>query len=1057
MSPMKYILFLFILINPFNISGVGAQTDNNISSEIISIKDIIELFRMESNSQQPDISNLLILSNSIIEICTGDCTILYKEEIVVAHFIKASLEQDQSLKQHHLAKCIEYCEDGCQDSSLSYALNSAYTLSTYCEISDYQCLESYSQKCETLYKRIHDPTVDDKFNYYWSQAIWAMADVKFNDGAKILNYSKDLLAEQDKNYIYQKANILSALIEHTYKNYWDNYYYGTPVSEEYHTYADELIKITEGIELNDLLNRFLGFANFVKGSFNSSVGKSSVDSIYLKNSIKHYKAIKEKTIEDTIKIAQNLKDLCLILNNKSAKNIYLLEILDLIKPIWFCTSDQSVRLYFSSLSDLVYMNAQDDKKMANQYFQQYQIAYSELSSKNCVSSERSQLINQYFLEMKRILRLEEIVIDDNEHSEPVIMGSTLYRLGLNSDAQKLLTEAYHKYLSGEKELKTSLDSLTMYGILADLGTISKQTHWHWKALKVAPYKSNTREDGISRVIQTYDELIRSYLENNKIDSAEICLNIVNEYLDKNNVEDHGMKIFCKLTFLDGLNRFQECVDLGEKYIKKSVFKNDNNFNPNIYFGLIRSHIALGDMRRALDIALLITLDELNANNMSFHFMLSYYLSFTNLFFNVNSSLDYWRDLISIDLAQDILHYQHDINTELIEEIKSYLNHVIKSINAGKNSIQWNEDLYIDLGTLERVNVYSTKILLGKYDALLTLDSDSQQIKIELQNEKGTILSKKLDSALFFEDSEINGRKIWKEFDKELKGIYNIYVVTKNEFDFVNFGSIQDEETGLTVNNLYNILRIQEANNLTTYFNEPKIISQENFNITIVGSPAFSEDDSYLQRSFGSITRGRKEDSKWVHLEYARAEIENISNLLTSFGYKVNLSSEENASESYFRNLSNPHILHIATHGFIDDSTSDIKYGIVLAGANDSDEMPEENDGYLYADDIENLDLEHTKLAVVSACESAIYKKEGDRNITEALFKAGVDHQLVSLWKIDDEATKDLMISFYNNLAQTKNIRYAYNLAQNFMREKYKDPFYWASFILISQDLNYELH
>lgn len=55
--------------------------------------------------------------------------------------------------------------------------------------------------------------------------------------------------------------------------------------------------------------------------------------------------------------------------------------------------------------------------------------------------------------------------------------------------------------------------------------------------------------------------------------------------------------------------------------------------------------------------------------------------------------------------------------------------------------------------------------------------------------------------------------------------------------------------------------------------------------------------------------------------------------------------------------------------------------------------------------------------------------------------------ILSLWKVDDAATKDFVAGFYQHLASTKNITESFHFAQDIVRAKYKLPYYWAAFYL----------
>jgi CHAT domain-containing protein len=93
------------------------------------------------------------------------------------------------------------------------------------------------------------------------------------------------------------------------------------------------------------------------------------------------------------------------------------------------------------------------------------------------------------------------------------------------------------------------------------------------------------------------------------------------------------------------------------------------------------------------------------------------------------------------------------------------------------------------------------------------------------------------------------------------------------------------------------------------------------------------------------------------------------------------------------------------------------------------------------------------LAVLSACETALgeISNEGVYGLQRAFKKAGAHTLIMSLKKVDDDATRILMTSFYKNLLTMNKLK-AFRLAQKQLRQaeggKYDKPKYWASFILL---------
>jgi CHAT domain-containing protein/Tfp pilus assembly protein PilF len=128
----------------------------------------------------------------------------------------------------------------------------------------------------------------------------------------------------------------------------------------------------------------------------------------------------------------------------------------------------------------------------------------------------------------------------------------------------------------------------------------------------------------------------------------------------------------------------------------------------------------------------------------------------------------------------------------------------------------------------------------------------------------------------------------------------------------------------------------------------------------------------------------------------------------------------------------------------------LRSGLALAGANHG--KSGEDDGVLTALEAAYLDLSGTKLVVLSACDTGVgelKKGEGVQGLRRALVLAGSESQVMSLWPVSDEATKDLMIPYYKALKQGEGRSEGLRQVQLRMLHGPKDrqhPFYWAAFI-----------
>ena len=129
----------------------------------------------------------------------------------------------------------------------------------------------------------------------------------------------------------------------------------------------------------------------------------------------------------------------------------------------------------------------------------------------------------------------------------------------------------------------------------------------------------------------------------------------------------------------------------------------------------------------------------------------------------------------------------------------------------------------------------------------------------------------------------------------------------------------------------------------------------------------------------------------------------------------------------------------------------LRSGLALTGANQH-EGGNGEDGILTALEAAGLDLWGTKLVVLSACETGIgdvQNGEGVYGLRRALVLAGAKSEMMSLWKVNDAATHDLMIEFYRRLESGTGRSEALRQVQlKMLKTNYRNhPYFWAAFIL----------
>ncbi|MCU1264538.1 MAG: Tetratricopeptide 1 repeat-containing protein [Acidobacteria bacterium] len=175
------------------------------------------------------------------------------------------------------------------------------------------------------------------------------------------------------------------------------------------------------------------------------------------------------------------------------------------------------------------------------------------------------------------------------------------------------------------------------------------------------------------------------------------------------------------------------------------------------------------------------------------------------------------------------------------------------------------------------------------------------------------------------------------------------------------------------------------------------------------------------------------------------EIQSLAGAERSF---VALDFDANRKILTSETLKDYRYIHIATHGFFDSTHPELS-GIVLS-LYDQEGRPQ--DGFVEIRDIFNLDL-NADIVVLSACQTGLGKQvkgEGLTGLAQAFMVAGARRVVASLWKVDDDATAELMTDFYRHLLKEKSTpSSALRAAQLEISatRKWREPFYWAGFFI----------
>ncbi|HVJ94503.1 MAG TPA: CHAT domain-containing protein, partial [Labilithrix sp.] len=240
---------------------------------------------------------------------------------------------------------------------------------------------------------------------------------------------------------------------------------------------------------------------------------------------------------------------------------------------------------------------------------------------------------------------------------------------------------------------------------------------------------------------------------------------------------------------------------------------------------------------------------------------------------------------------------------------------------------------------------------------------------------------------------------------------------------------------------------------------------------VFGDPSF---DGSAGASSGAASVGTRagdlDNARFPPLPGTAVEVKALSELLSATTF-----TQADATKARLTGVGGPVVLHVATHGFFLKRERDpaaagtraleydpgqpaarpplrsenplVRSGLALAGANQRTTA----DGVLTALEVSSMNLDGTRLVVLSACETGVGQTEvgdGVYGLRRALVVAGSESQVMSLWKVDDEATRDLMIAFYRDLKAGAGRAAALRKVQLAMLAKpaTQHPYFWAAFI-----------
>jgi CHAT domain-containing protein len=437
-----------------------------------------------------------------------------------------------------------------------------------------------------------------------------------------------------------------------------------------------------------------------------------------------------------------------------------------------------------------------------------------------------------------------------------------------------------------------------------------------------------------------------------------------------------------------------------------------------------------------------------------------------------------------NIAKDLKKWQEEINLKEKEIAKLIMEIAPKSLLFQEQQGLKSIDYKAITKNLESNELYIDYAKAGDYYYIFTLNKKEEIGFIQIDKNS----TKKIDSIImsFREDIKIldehreREKELIKISKEKLAQLYELLIKNplKDKLDNKTTLIISPDGTLrlLSFETLYNqkelkylieskeIRYIPSGKELVRLYKYSKNKISKTDEVIIFANPNFDSNDTNETNEkpdLSNIINQNIIESFYTEPPYellkeTKAEAEEISQIMPNTKiFEWNIANEINLLK-----VKEPKILHIATHGFFINAPNVpnpmLKSGIILSGANISSENLK-GYGRVTALKLSGLDLRGTDLVVLSACETGLVDINNTDSISglgKAFIQAGAKDVVMSLWSVDDSATRNLMVSFYKKIKAKENKKEKSNYAKALkdakmeMIEKNRHPFYWGGFILL---------
>jgi len=316
----------------------------------------------------------------------------------------------------------------------------------------------------------------------------------------------------------------------------------------------------------------------------------------------------------------------------------------------------------------------------------------------------------------------------------------------------------------------------------------------------------------------------------------------------------------------------------------------------------------------------------------------------------------------------------------------------------------------------------------KFDKEITLLANQMALK----EEKVLLTARHLYQPLFGSIDSLIRKNRWP--------VTELVIIPEGKFNLVPFEVLQDERNRFLLEK-YTIHYNYSASLYWQKLTDPPRTKSE-------GLAGFAPQFGSSQPNHALLREEWIENFQFTELPETKNEVAYLAQVFQKHRQGRVAVFDTGANEATFKALPFEQfsLVHLATHGFAG------LQGPGHSGIAFSRNSPAEDD-ILFAEEVYDLKMP-LELVTLSACETGLgknYSGEGLVGLTRGFFYAGARSVLVTLWKVQDNSTAELMKGFYKNyLGKGRSKAQALRQAKLTMlrSDTWNHPFYWSAFILL---------